>query len=793
MRDQLHSAIRSLARRPALCAAVVATLTLGIGANSAIFSAVDAVLLRPLPYPKADRLVAVYESNLARRQATQLLAPGRLEEWNSMNQTFVALAASYFENMTDTSGALPERVEARRVSPRFFAVLGVPAAIGRTVSPQEERFGGPRAVVLSDGFWHKRFAGSPRVLGRTLTLGGTSYTIVGVMPASFRYPATTTEVWLPTQAPSLFLQARGARLYSAIGRLKENVTPAQAQADLSAVEARLAVQYPQTDAGWAAAVAPLKEEQIGGVRRSLWLLFGAVLLVLLAACGNVACLMLADAARREHEIAVRFALGASRARVVTQLLVEGAMLALAGSCLGLVAARWGIALLRTVATSLPRANELAIDLRIVVVTFVVGVGTTVLFALAPAVQATRSAVAAGLGHGGRSQAGGRHRLARTLVAAQIALAIVLLAAAGLLVRSFSRLQQVSPGFDAANVLKFRMSAQWSESTSATMSRQVRTLARLDQVPGIVASAFSVILPAGADYPPVEFKIAGREAPEHLFAYVRSVSAGYFRTLRIPVLQGEVCRDDPEKPFRQVAVTRAWADRFFPGDNPVGHFLEPVNLAGVPAQEIVAVVGDVRENGLAMEPPAMMYTCGLQPYWPDPNFLVRTDPARRVTIAAVRAALSEIEPKRAMYASALLTDTLDQSVSQQRLNTILLSLFAATALLLAAVGLYGVLSQFVSARRREIGVRMALGARSTHILSTIVGQAATVTAIGVLIGTAGAFALARAMTTLVFGVSTRDPLTFVVVPLVLMIVAAAATVVPARRAARVDPMLALRDD
>ncbi len=792
MRDQLRSAFRSLSRRPALALAVILTLTLGIGANSAIFSAVDAVLLSPLPYPNADRLVSVYESNLVRRQATQLVAPGRLEEWNRMNQTFLGLAASYFENMTDTSGALPERVEAMRVSPRFFAVLGVPAAIGRTLNPDEELFGGPRAAVLSDVFWRKRFDGNPLVVGRSLTLGGAAYTIVGIMPPSFRYPKPTTEVWLPTQAPEMFLKARGARLYTAIGRLKPGVTPEQGQADLSAVEARLAVQYPETDAGWAAAVVPLKEEQVGGVRRSLWLLLGAVMLVLLAACGNVACLMLANATRREQEIAVRFALGASRMRVIAQLLLEGAILALAGSCLGLLVAHWGLDILKTMATQLPRAEELGIDVRIVVFTLAVGMITTVLFALAPAVQATRGAVGSRLGHGGRGQIGGRQRLQRVLVATQVALAIVLLAGAGLLVRSFSRLHQVSPGFDPSGVLTFRVSSQWTESTAATMARHLRTMERLNRVPGVVSSAFSIVLPAGADFPPIEFTIAGRDAREHLFSTSRSVSAAYFTTLHIPVLQGAVCRDDPARPFRQVVVTRAWADRFFPGESPIGHYIQPLSLAG-PGQEIIAVVGDVRENGLTKEPPALMYGCGLQPYWPDPYFLVRTDPARHVGVADIRGALREIEPNRAMYSVRLLADTLDESVSQQRLNTILLVLFGATALLLAAIGLYGVMSQFVSARQREIGVRMALGARPAHILSTVVGQAAAVTAVGILVGIAGAFALARSMATLVFGISTRDPITFAAVPVILALVAAIATLLPARRAARVDPMVALRED
>ncbi len=600
MLHDIRSALRALRRRRGLTITVVLTLMLGIGANSAIFSAVDAVLLKPLPYPAADRLVSIYEANLSRRQSTALLAPGRLEEWNQMNQTFSGLAASYFENMTDTSGPLPARVEAMRTSPRFFSVLGVAPAVGRTFSPAEEQFGGAAVVILSDAFWRQRFAGDASIIGRPLTLGGATRTIVGIMPPSFRYPTASTEVWLPTQAPAMFLAARGARLYTAVGRLKPGVTPEQGQADLSSVEARLAAQFPQTDAGWSAAVVPLKEEQVGGIRRSLWLLLGAVALVLLAACGNVACLMLADATRREHEIAVRFALGASRARVVRQLLIEGALLALAGAAFGLIVARWGIDLLRSAGSALPRVDELRVDGRLVVFTLALGMMTTMAFALAPALQATRGEVSDHLGHGGRAHIGGRQRVQRLLVAAQIALAIILLAGAGLLLRSFSRLAQTSPGFDPAQVLTFRMSAQWSERTDAVMNRHLRTLARLTAVPGVLSAAFSSVLPAGVDFPAGEFRLVGRDTGERLFATGRSVSADYFRTLHIPVLQGETCRDDPSKPFSKVLVTRTFADQFFPGENPVGHFVEPLSVAGL-RQEIVGVVGDVRENGVMKDP------------------------------------------------------------------------------------------------------------------------------------------------------------------------------------------------
>lgn len=806
MYDQVRAAIHSLRRRPGLAITVTLTLMLGIGANSAIFSAVDAVLLRPLPYPNADQLVAVYELNMAQKGATRLVAPGRLEEWHRMNHSFVGLAGSYFENVTDTTGQLPERVEAMRISPRFFSVLGVSAGLGRVTSPDEEVFGGRPAVVISDAFWHKRFSGDPAAVGRALVLGGASRTIVGVMPPSFRYPSATTEVWIPAQAYAGLLAARQARFYTAVGRLKAAVTLDQAQQDLNSVQARLGEQYPQTDKGWGAALVPLKEETVVGVRRSLWFLLGAVALVLLVACGNVACLMLADAARRDHEVAIRFALGAGRRRVVAQLLTEGLLLAVLGAALGLIVAQWGLVSLRTAATQLPRINDVQLDLRLVAFTFTLGVATTLLFAVAPALQATRHDPAAALARGGRAQVGGRHLLLRILVSAQVALAIVLLVGAGLLVRSFMRLQDVSPGVQADHVLTFRMSAQWTERVDAVVGRQARTIARLQAIPGVDAAAFSQVAPAGADFPPGEFRIVGRDGREKTFASNRSVSAGYFRTLGIPILQGETCSGEPnvqapragENPAlslmpSKALVTRAFVDRFFPGENPLGHAVSSPSRPPGSESVIIGVVGDVRERGLLNAPEPVLYWCGFSPYWPDPFFLVRLNPARPASMTAIRAALLEIEPKRAVYAVRSLEELLARSISQQRVNTILLVMFATTALALAAMGLYGVLSQLVSGRRREIGLRMALGARPVQILCSVISQAATVTMVGIAAGLAGALWLAQFMATLVFGIPSRDPFTFVFVPLVLALVAAATAIVPASRAARVDPMHALRED
>lgn len=794
MLHEWRAACRSVARRRGLALTVILTLALGIGANSAIFSAIDTVLLRPLPYPAADRLVAVYETNAAQKQLTSLVGPGRLEEWNRLNRTFDGIAGSYFENLTDTTGPLPERVAAFRTSPRFFSVLATPPALGRTPTPQEETFGGPGAVVLSDTLWRRRLGADPSIIGSTLTLGGVSRTVVGVMPPWFRYPSATVDAWIPAQMSAGLLGARQARFFRAVGRLKPGVTPDQARADLSVVQARLGEQFPQTDRGWSAGVEPLKEEfgQVGGVRRSLWLLFGAVLLLLLAACGNVACLLLADATRREHEVAVRFALGAARRVVIRQLLREGLVLALAGSAAGLLLARWAIAALRTSATRLPRAAELQVDGRLVAFTLALAVLTTVVFALAPALQATRREVAERLARGARGRVGGRQRLQRALIAGQVTLAVVLLVGAGLLVRSFARLQEVPPGFDPQGVLTFRVSAAWSERLEAVSARQLRTLDRLQAIPGVTLAALTNFLPTalGSDFPPNEFHVVGRETGEHYFAVGRQVSADYFRTLRVPMLQGDACRDDPSlTASASVVVSRALADRYFPGESPIGHHIVQGRYRG----EIVGVVADVREQGLAREPEPITYFCGLLPYWPDPYYVVRTDPARPATMAGIRDAMREIEPQRAVYGASTLVQTMAESLSQPRLNTILLALFALTALLLAAVGLYAMLAHFVSQRRREIGVRMALGARPAQVQAEVARHGAAVTGIGVVLGLVGALALARVMETLVFGIPARDPVTFAVVPVLLALIAAAATMLPARRAARVEPMQALREE
>jgi putative ABC transport system permease protein len=472
------------------------------------------------------------------------------------------------------------------------------------------------------------------------------------------------------------------------------------------------------------------------------------------------------------------------------MLCEGAVLSALGAVLALFVAYWAVRALSSFAPGLSPDNPIAIDLRIAGFALGLGVIATVLFALAPALQVTRRQPVEVLGRGGRGNIGGRMTLQRVLVAAQVALAIVLLAGAGLLIRSFARLQATGSGIDAAHVLTFRMTSQWTESVEAVVQRQARTVARLEAIPGVAAATFSHTLPIVTDYPPREFTIVGQDTTEKTFAHQRAVGPGYFRTLGIPLQEGATCSATPDHPPQfKIVVTREFASRFFPDRRAIGQSL--VGQGFTTGAEIIGIAADVRERGLTHTPEPFVYLCGYDGYWPDTHYLVRMDPARPAGMASIRAALREIEPARAIYAVQSLDDVIAESLSQPRLNTLLLGMFAATALALAAMGLYGVLAQLVAARRREIGVRIALGAAPSAIVRAIAGQAAIVTAMGIACGLAGALVLARFMSTLVFDISTRDPITFAIVPLVLLVVAAVAALVPARRASRVDPAEALR--
>ena len=800
----LRLCCRSLSKRPAFLLSSIATLALCIGANSAVFSLIDAVLLRSLPYGHPSSLVTIYETKPSAKVDLSGVAPVRVEEWNRMSESLSGLAGLETENVTDTSGNSPAKLFCAAVSPRFFSVLGVPPLLGRSLKPEEERFGGPPAALISEKLWRSRFAGDPGVLNKSLRLDGSLYPIVGVMPESFRLPVANDEVdvWIADALPDSVLRNREARFYLAVGRLKPGVTAAAAQAELSRLQGRLAIEYPATDRGWYPVLKPLKEATVGSSRIGLLILFGAVALLLLIGCANVACLLLGQAHRRTREIAVRFALGASRRQVIRQLLLESFVAAAAGAMLGLLLAAWQIGVLGPlVARQLPRGGEIQMNWHIVWFTVLLTVVTSFIFGLIPAITATRAGIQGALAHGSRTQAGGaRQPVLHVLVFAQVALAVVLLVGAGLLIRTMASLMTVPLGFQTGNILTLRISASWAEQKDykGVQHRMKRTLEALDNTPGVKSAAIALNMPgtAGGAYN-IELHIAGRDNStpgSKLVTNAPAVSASYFRTLGIPLLAGEMCRDSVDSNRREeTMVNQAFANEFFREENPVGHILLAGERSRTTSTTIAGIVGDVRDTSRSQAPVPTVYWCTLPGFFPDPIYLVRTQGAPMSMANVLRKRVEAIVPGRAVYAVAPLDRLVSESMGERRLQTILLSLFGFSALALASIGLYGVLSFHVSRRTREIGLRIAVGASPNQVFRQIFGQGAAITLGGVAAGIAGSIALARVMASLLFGIGQWDPATFVAAPVLLAAVAALAMYFPAHRATRVDPMVALREE
>jgi predicted permease len=785
---------------------------LGIGANSAVFSAIDAILLRPLPFPSGDQLMSLHQYNTKVKSPQTELSTLRLKDWNSMNSAFQAIAGYYTENSSETSGALPEKVTEAFVTPRFLQVLGVSPALGRDFSPEEEHFGGPNAVLISDRFWRRRLAADPNALGKKLRINGYSDSIVGIMPASFGFPDRDVDIWssVPTDAP--FAQDRGSTWYVTIGRLKPEVSLAQARANLATVQAQLGKQYPKTDAELAVAIEPLKETTIGGVRTSLWMLFGSVSLLLLIACTNIVTLLLARAAQRQHEISVRFSLGAPRSTVVAQLLTEIFVLAFAGALLGLVVAGGASKVFRALASSLPRVEEIHLDMRIVAYSLLCSVLATILCGVWPAFRATRKNLSSSLARNTRSQVSGRIPMQWLLVGTQVALAVTLLAGAGLLLRSFQALGRVSPGFEASHILTFHVSAHWGETTdmAALTQRINRTLERLRSVPGVEAAATSGALPGVPSEFHTDLRFAeGERDPEHkITAESRFVSPDYFTTTQIPLLAGELCREpkflpSPKSPGGvrleansiNVVVNRSFAETYLPGSNIIGRHLQVLGNAFLrpdDAGEIRGIVGDAREEGLNRIAGPTVYWCINDPS-PDPYYLVRTHTEPMALAETVRKEIHDIEPARSVFDIMPLEEHLDDAFAENRLRTILLTFFAVTAVSLTCIGLFGTLSYSVILRRREVGLRLALGALRGQIVKHFLLQGLAVTFLGCVAGWGLASATGRVLSGMLYGVSASDAVTLSTVVLLMLLVAASAALVPALRAAHVDPMQVLREE
>ncbi len=793
IRANLKSGLRLIRKSPVFSIAVILTLALGIGANSAVFSAINAVLLRPLPFPHGDELMLLRELSSKTADPPTFVAPVRLEDWNRLNSTFQAITGYYTQNDPETSGVLPEKITQALVAPRFLQVWGTAPALGRDFTPEEQKFGGPNAVLISDAFWRRRFHGDPAAVGRTLHLGKTSFTIVGVMPASFLFPDHDVELWSPVPSDAPYTQDRQSTWYTAIGRLKPGVTLSQAQADLASVQSQLGKQFPKSDADLSISVQPLKEDTVAGVRRSLWMLFTSVTLLLLIACTNIVALLLARVTDRQHEITVRFSLGASRRALISQLLSETFVLAIAGATLGLMLAASAAKVFRVLAADLPRVQEIVLDWRIVAYALLCALAATFACGVIPALRATRD-LSKSLARDRRTQVSERHSLQWSLVGVQVALAVTLLFGAGLLLRSLQQLSLVSPGFDPSHVLTLHISGGWGETVDlkGLAQRIDRNLDAIRAVPGVEAAAISSSLPGVPGNNETQVKLADgpRDANRVLVATGRFVSTGYFSVLHIPVLAGAPC--PPNGTPQALLVNRSFVERYLPESSALGHHLlvgegSPFATVG----EIRGVVSDAREQGLALDPLPTVYWCTSAPM-PDPFFLVRTTAPPSTMAETIRRAVHQVEPSRAVFDLSPLEDHLSDADSEKRLRTVLLGLFALTAISLVCVGLYGTLSYTVTLRRREIGLRLVLGALPQQITLRYLWQALRVTAIGCACGLLLAAAAGRLISSMLFGVSSLDSFTFCAVILLVFVVASAASMIPALRAARIDPMQTLRD-
>jgi putative ABC transport system permease protein len=787
----LRYAVRTLSKTPAFAITVVLTLALGIGANSAVFSAIYAVLLRPLPFPDSHQLVKL--GQIHPRIPQPLVAPVRLEDWNRLNSAFTGITGYYAEDTSETSGELPEKVKRAWVAPRFLQVLGIAPALGRDFSPQEERFGGSNAVLISDRLWHRRFGGDPKAIGKTLRAPRSAYVIIGVMPASFTFPDRDVDLWSPSPADAPYAQSRELTWYTTIGRVKPGITLAQARANIAAVQSNLGRQYPKTDAAISVSIEPLKEAKVRGVRRSLWLLFGSVSVLLVIACTNIAALLLSRASARRHEISVRFSLGASRRSVAAQLLTEAMVLAVAGAVVGLLIAAGASRVFGVLAKDLPRIEEIRLDARIVIYSLGCAVAATLLCGIVPAILGTRRSLSASLGHGGRSEVSARNPLQFLLVGVQLALAVTLLAGAGLLLRSFQELGRVSPGFDPQHVLTFHVSTTWAEAGGKpARQRTERILDGLRSVPGVEAAATAISLPGVPGQYEVELKFAeGRaESEPKMLAQGRWVTPDYFAVMRIPMLAGELCRDEPN--VATAMVNRSFANLYLNGSAVIGrHLVQPGNSYVAPA-EIRGIVGDVRETGLDREPPPTAYWCSgaLQP---GTFFLIRTRGEPAGVSGTIRRKIHELEPQRSVYDLTPLTDHISDAYAENRLRTVLLAFFAVTAIGLVSVGLYGTLSYLVNVRQREVALRMALGAMRAEVVQHFLIQGLRVSVLGCAAGLALAAALARTLSGMLYGVSPTDLATLAGVLAIVLAVSLIASLLPAIRASRLDPMRALREE
>jgi putative ABC transport system permease protein len=800
-------AFRTLRRNPGFAIVVLLTLALGIGANAAIFSVVNGVLLRPLPYRDADRLMVIW-GDLKRPGLSGIPASaGEYVDYRDRSHAFEQVAAYDTVGFNLTGGGEPERVEGAVVTTTFFSLLGASAQVGRTFVAAEDQPGRDDVVVLSHSLWTRRFSANPAIVGQTIPVDGRPTQVVGVMPAVFQFPDRSIEIWKPflLDAEALSDNNRGSHGYTALARLKAGISRQQAQADLNAVTAAFKTDHPGNyRTGFGATLRLLQEEIVGDTGRPLMVLLGAVAVVLLIACANVANLLLARAASRRKEIALRTALGASRGRLVRQLMTESVLVSTIGGLIGLGLAAWGVDLLIASAPdSIPRIQEVGVDARVAGFTALVSLATGLVFGLVPALRASRAPLNDALKEGGRA-GGGVHGFAgRALVVSEVALSLVLLIAAGLLIHSFTRLQDVAPGFDSSRLLTFRLSLPESRYTTFQKGQSFfdEFFTGLRRSPGVRGVAAINALPFSGLGGSRSFYIEGREEkrPEdQTEEQLRIVTDGYFAAMAIPIVAGREFTDrDALNQPRVAVVNDAMAKKHWPHESPIGRRVS-FSRDEPHWYEIVGVAGNIKHRALEAADRPELYVPYRQPLFAGwtvrPMYVIaRTSADPASTVAIARHEIARVDRDQPISDVRTMDERIGRSLSSRRFSMVLLALFAGLALTLAAVGIYGIVAYSVTERTHEIGVRVALGAQRRDVMAMVVGQGMTMTIVGTAIGIAASAALARLMSSLLFGVSAVDPATFVAIPLLLIAVALAACYVPARRAMRVDPLQTLRSE
>jgi putative ABC transport system permease protein len=798
--------VRSLLKNPSWTALAVAALGLGIGANSAVFSIINAILIRPLPYENPERVVVVWGNNRDRGLRGVHFSAPDYQDIVRQNQVFEQTGVYLAQSVELTAREVPERIESAAVSPSIFELLGRRAEVGRLFAPGEDQPAKNGVAVLSDGLWRRLFNGDPHVLGSALRLDDRSYTVVGIAPPDFRLPDSPSELWVPyTPDPAdLAPSKRGYHFLTLIARLKPGVAAEQAEVQMRVITKRIAEANPEYDAGFSAYVVPLREQVIGDIRPTLWTLLGAVGFVLLISCANVANLLLARAGEREREIAIRASLGANPGRIVRQLLTESVLLAMTGGCLGLMLAFWASSLLVKLApANLARAHEISLDWRVVTFTFFVSVATGVLFGLAPALAAAKINLNSVLRTSGRGSTGtqGRSKARDMLVAWEVASCTVLLIGAGLAIRSLDRLEQVNPGFRVDHVLTMQISPppkRYPGFRIALFYKQI--LDRAEELTGVEAAGFSSFLPLAGHDRATNFQIEGAPAlatADQPRAWFRIASANYFPALGIPLIQGRLFnRFDSERTPKVMIINQAAARLYWPNQNPIGKRIFSLDESS--GFTIVGVVGNVKHAGLDTETSPEMYYHYLQIPLEAMSvvestmaLVIRTGSDPAAMVSSVRGQLRQLDPDQPVFNVRTMQEVVEGSVAQPRYRALLMGVFAGLALLLAAIGLYGVIARSVAQRTNEVGIRIALGATRADILNLMVGRTMRLAVAGMLAGLVLAMLGAKAIAKLLFDVSARDPMTLGVACLVMLGVALLAGLLPAWRVTLTDPATALK--